>query len=305
MLALVGHHRRAVGLAILLTLAGTGLELAQPLLARKAVTAAGTGALPWRLIALLAAVFCAQALIGAVGRFVLERTGEGIMLGLRRSLVHRLLRLPMPAYDQHRTGDLVARTSTDTTVLRNVIAQSFVDLLTAGITTIGILALMIWLDPMLCLLVLATVVVAALVVAGALRGMRAATEHSQAHTGAMAADLDRALTAIATVRSSRAEHRETKRISAQAEGAYRSGVRAAKLAHLADPAMDLAANGVLVLVMLVGGLRVARGQASLGDLVAFLLYASYLVGPLMTAFYAITHIQRGMGALQRIWDILT
>lgn len=304
LLALVRGHRRAVTGAVLLTLTGAAFSLAQPLLAREAVAQAGSGATPWRVAAALAALFVAQALVGAFGRYLLERTGEGIVLGLRRTLVGHLLRLPMHVHDERRTGDLVSRTGADTTVLRDVVAQSFVDLATGLVTTAGIVVLMIWLDPVLFALVFGTVAVAGLVVVGAVRGIRASSERAQAGVGAMLADLDRALGAIRTVRASRAERREAERIGAQAEAAYRSGVRTAKLASVADPAVELAANGTLLLVLLVGGVRVAQDPATLGDLVAFLLYASYLAVPLASTFHAITTIQRGMGALQRVWDVL-
>jgi ATP-binding cassette subfamily B protein/ATP-binding cassette subfamily C protein len=304
LLGLVRGHRRAVLVAVLLTLVGAVLGLAQPLVAREAITQAGAGRTAWELVTALAGLFIAQALLGAFGRFLLERTGEGIVLGLRRSLIGHLLKLPIPVYDERRIGDLVSRTGADTTVLRDVVAQSFVDLVTGVLTTAGIVVLMVWLDVTLFVLVFVTVAAGALLVVGAVRGMRAASERTQASVGAMAADLDRALGAIRTVRASRAEQRETERIGRQADSAYHSGVRTARLACIADPAVELAANGTLLLVLLVGGFRVARDAASLGDLVAFLLYASYLAVPLASAFHAVTTIQRGMGALQRVWEVL-
>ncbi|GAB3001961.1 ABC transporter ATP-binding protein [Saccharothrix stipae] len=304
LLGLVRGHRRAVLIAVLLTVAGAVLGLAQPLVAREAITEAGAGRTAWGLATVLGALFVTQALLGAFGRFLLERTGEGIVLGLRRSMIGHLLRLPMAVYDERRIGDLVSRTGADTTVLRDVVAQSFVDLVTGALTTVAIVVVMVWLDVTLFVLVSVTVVVGALLVVGALRGMRAASERTQAGVGAMAADLDRALGAIRTVRASRAEQRETERIGGQADAAYHSGVRTARLACVAEPAVELAANGTLLLVLLVGGVRVARDAASLGDLVAFLLYASYLAVPLAAVFHAVGTIQRGMGALQRVWEVL-
>ncbi|MEU3628812.1 hypothetical protein BS329_37685 [Amycolatopsis coloradensis] len=305
LLGLLRDHRRVVLLAVLLTLAGSGLGLVQPLLAARAVTDAGAGAIPWAIAGALAAVFLAQALITAVGKFLLERTGERVVLGLRRSLIARLLRLPMPFYDQGRTGDLISRTGADTTTLRFAVAQAAVDLLTGALTAIAITVVMLWLDPLLFALVAATVATGLLLVFSALRRMRAASQETQASLGTMAADLDRALGAIRTVRASRAEHRESDRIGAHADAAYHSGVRAARLAGIVDPAVELTARGTVLLVLLVGGVRVAHNPAALGELVAFLLYATYLVAPLASMFQAVATLNRGMGALQRVWDVLT
>jgi ABC-type multidrug transport system fused ATPase/permease subunit len=304
LLRLVTDHRRAITAAIALTLISSVLGLAQPLLAKQAIDAAGRGQRLWGLMLALTLLFVGEALISAFGRFLLERTGEGIVLGLRRELVARILRLRMVIYDNHRFGDLISRVSTDTTVLRDVVAQSFVDLVAGGLTAVATVGLMIWIDPILFALVAITVVAAAAIVASLLAGIRAASERAQNSIGAMAADLDRALGAIRTVRASRAERRETERINGLAESAYNGGVRAAKLASLMSPAVELAVHGSFLLVLLIGGMRVAGNTASLGELVAFLLYATYLVVPLAGVFGAISTLAKGMGALQRIREAL-
>jgi ABC-type multidrug transport system fused ATPase/permease subunit len=304
LLRLVTNHRQAITAAIALTLISSVLGLAQPLLAKQAIDSSGQGQRLWGLMLTLALLFAGQASISAVGRFLLERTGEGIVLGLRRQLIGRILRLRMVIYDNHRFGDLISRVSTDTTVLRDVVAQSFVDLVAGGLTAVATVGLMIWIDPVLFALVAITVGAAGAIVGSLLAGIRAASEWAQNSIGAMTADLDRALGAIRTVRASRAEWRETERISGLAESAYNGGVRAAKLASLMSPAVELAVHGSFLLVLLIGGMRVAGNTASLGELVAFLLYATYLVVPLAGVFGAISTLAKGMGALQRIREAL-
>lgn len=304
LLRLVADHKVAVTIAVVLTIIGSGLGLVQPLLAREAVESAGRSELATGLLLGLAALFIGQALIDATGHFLLERTGEGIVLGLRRRMTSRLLRLRMSVYDEHRLGDLISRAGTDTTMLRNVVAQSFVDLATGLLTAVGAMALMLWIDPVLFALVASTVVLAALVVSSLLKGLRAASERAQHSVGAMAADLERALGGVRTVRASRAEDRECARIDERATSAYTAGVRTAKLASLMSPAVELAVQGSLLLVLLVGGMRVAGGDASLGDLVAFLLYATLLVVPLSGVFEAVGTLYKGLGALQRVREAL-
>jgi ABC-type multidrug transport system fused ATPase/permease subunit len=165
--------------------------------------------------------------------------------------------------------------------LRDVVSQALVDLLTGCLVSAGALLLMLWLDPLLLLLVVLTVALAAAVVTTLLKGMRVASQHMQASVGAVAAELERALGALPVVRVYRAEEREERRIGERVDSAYRSGVRAAKLAAVMSSAVELAVQGSFLLVLVVGGMRVGSGGAgSLGDLVAFLLYASYLVMPL-------------------------
>lgn len=298
-------HRRQVAAAIALTVLGAGLRLLQPLLAMRTIEATGTGRPVGLLMAALIALFVIQATVDSAGNYLLERTGEGIVLGLRRGLISRLLRLRLRVYDTQRLGDLISRTSTDTTVLRDVVALSLVNAATGVIAVIGAIAMMIWLDWTLFLVVIATVVIAGAFVSTVLRGIRVATETGQDRLGVMTADLERALTATRTVRACRAEERETARITRHAEDAYKSGVRAAKLSALVSPAVELAVNGSLILVLIVGGIRASAGDISLGELVGFLLYLTYLVLPLAGLFNTASAVQKGLGALQRISNAMS
>ncbi|WP_418960967.1 ABC transporter ATP-binding protein [Streptomyces tritici] len=296
-------HRPAIAAAALLTLAASALGLAQPLFAKQVVDAhTGDGAF-WPPLLLLGAVFAAEAVTGAVGRFLLERTGEGVVRQLRLSLVGRLLRLEMREYGRLRNGDLVARVTSDTVLLREVVSQALVDLVTGALAAVGALALMAWIDPLLLLLVAVTVAVAATVVGSLLKRIRAASERMQHAVGSVAADLERALGALPMVRVHRAEEREAGRIGDRVDEACTYGIRTAKYAAVMSSAVELAVQGSFLIVLVIGGLRVGQGQ-SLGDLVAFLLYASYLVLPLSAVFRAVGLIQRGMGAHARVAQAL-
>jgi ABC-type multidrug transport system fused ATPase/permease subunit len=106
------------------------------------------------------------------------------------------------------------------------------------------------------------------------------------------------------VRASRGEARESERIGRRALSAYGASVRMAKLDALVGPAGELAVSGSLLAVVLVGGIRVAEGSAALSDLVAFFLYMTYLTVPIGAGFQALSVMQQGTGALQRINETL-
>ncbi|MBO3737423.1 ABC transporter ATP-binding protein [Actinoplanes flavus] len=298
-----GHHRR-IALAVALTLTGSGLGLAQPLLVRHLVEAAGAGRPLTVVVLLLAALFAAQALVQAVAGFVLARAGEEIVLGIRLNLVHRLLRLTMPVHDRYRVGDLISRAGTDSFALRRLVADGCTDAVAGVIGLGGAVAVLIWLDPLLFLVVAVLVAAGLCTLAPMTRGMRRASLGGQQATGEMAGDLDRALSSLRTVRASRAEQRETERIGAQARTAYAHGVRTARLGAAVGVASHLAVDGSFLVVLLVGGVRVTTGASSLPDLVAFLLYITYLAVPISSVFQAISAIQESRGALERVNEIL-
>ncbi len=298
--ALLRGHGRPVMIATVLTVIGTGVGVLQPLLVMRVIDTAQAGGIPLWLVGALLGLFVCQAIIDTTGHYLLERAGQGILLGLRRRLIGHLLALRVQVFDTRRIGDLISRANTDTTVVREAVAYSFTSLVTSLIGVAGAVALMVWLNPWLFLLVVAVVAVAGVVVLSALSRIRAVSERGQASVGGMTADLERALVAIRTVRANRAEAREAERIGDHAAAAYQAGIRMAKLDSVIAPAMQLAVQGSVLAVLLAGGVLVARGSVSLGSLVAFLLYATYLVMPLSQLIESAATIQRGLGALTRV-----
>ncbi|GAA2066023.1 ABC transporter ATP-binding protein [Streptomyces albiaxialis] len=296
-------HRRGVSAAIGLTLLALVLALAQPLVVKDVIQAAGDGSPFGGAVLVLVALFLAQAAVQAAGRYVMVRTGESVVLGVRLALVDRLLRLPLRTLDRHRTGDLISRTGTDTTALRLLVAEGFTGAVTGSLGVLGVAALMLWLDWVLFLAVLVMVVLGGSLLATVLRRIEGASLRAQSATGAMTADLERALVALRTVRASRAEGRETARIGGQARAAYTSGVRVGKLDAVVAPAVELSVHGSFLAVLLIGGARAASG-GSVADLAAFLLYMLYLVEPIGVVFQAFSSMQQGAGALRRIREVL-
>ncbi|MDQ3721807.1 MAG: ABC transporter transmembrane domain-containing protein [Actinomycetota bacterium] len=108
------------------------------------------------------------------------------------------------------------------------------------------------------------------------------------------------------MRASRAEDREIAELCEHARDAYVAGVRVAKLEALASPAMTLAAQGsfVLVLGLGLGGARVASGAMTIGELVAFLLYLTFLVLPVIVVLQSVTSLRKGIAALSRLEELL-
>ncbi|WKX73385.1 ABC transporter ATP-binding protein [Streptomyces sp. XD-27] len=298
-----GHWRWISG-AVALTLVGSALGLAQPLVVKNVIEAAGSDRGLGGYIGVLIALFVAQAAVQAVARYVLARTGEGVVLGIRLGLIDHLLRLPMRTYDRHRIGDLISRTSADSTALRLLIAEGFTDAVSGTIGLIGVVALMVWLDWVLFLIVLALIIVGALTISSVLKAIGRASLRAQQGIGAMTAELERALGAIRTVRASRAERREAERIAAHARSAYVASVRMGKLDATVAPALELTLHGSFLVVLLVGGVRVAGGSGSIADLAAFLLYMLYLIAPLGAVFQAVSTMVQGTGALRRITEVL-
>ncbi|MBT2416897.1 ABC transporter ATP-binding protein [Streptomyces sp. ISL-22] len=304
LLGYVRPHRWALltGAVLSLVTGATGLLL--PLVARELIDdlshdRAITGAL-----LLMSGLVVANAAVGALGSYVLRRTAESVVLGARRALSSYLLRLRITAVDRSEPGDLMARITSDTTLLREVTTDSLVGLGTGGLTLLATVVMMGLVDPVLLAVTLAVILVAGTVLGVIVPRINRASRQAQDAVGVMGASLERILGALRTVKASGAEHREERTLHAAAEESWRQSVRAAKWSAAAGNTAGLAMQIAFITVLAVGGARVATGAIDVGTLVAFLLYVFYLMSPIQQVVGAITQYQTGSAALARIQEAL-
>ncbi len=293
-----------LGAIAVISLVATALALIQPLTLQRVIDEVGSGRTLTPAITLLVVVTLSGALFSALQSYLLQRTAEGVVLGARRSLVAHLLRLPVAEYDRRRIGDLISRVGSDTTLLRAVVTSGLFDIVSSVLMFVGAVALMAYVDISLLLITLTAVVVGAVAVMGLGGAIRRASKRAQSSVGDMTASVERALGAIRTIRAAGATQRETELVGNAAASAYRAGVDMAKLSALIQPIMSLCIQGAFILVLGYGGYQVATGEMTLGDLVAFLLYLFMLVMPLGRAVHAFTTLQAGLGALDRMQEVM-
>ena len=298
------EHKPALWVAVALSILGAIVNLGQPLIVGQLIDAVQkkqdvTG---WAIG--LVVVLLGTALTGGLMYYVLAKAGEGVVLSARNKLATRLLRMPIKEYDLRRTGDLVSRVGSDTTLLRAVLTQGFVDAAGGILIFVGSIVAMAVIDPLLLGITLAVIAIAIAAVAFTSRKIKEATTKAQSRVGDMAASVERALSAVRTIRAARAESREGDYIKKNAEDAYVQGVKIAKLNAAVSPIAGIAFQGAFIAVLGVGGYRVASGETSIANLITFILLMFTMSRPLGQAFGAYSSIQSALGALARIQEVL-
>jgi ABC-type multidrug transport system fused ATPase/permease subunit len=304
LLPYLGEHKGALWIAVGLSLIGAVVSLAQPLVVGQVITAVQAGSDTGLLVVILIAVVLGSAIISGFLYFVLAKAGEGIVLTARGKLATRMLRLPIVEYDLRRTGDLVSRMGSDTTLLRAVLTQGLVDAAGGVLIFFGSIIAMAFIDPILLLLTLLMISIAVAAIGFRSREIRSATTKAQQRVGEMSASVERALSAVRTIRAARAETRETNQIINDAKEAYDQGVKIARINAAITPIGGLAVNGTFIVVLGVGGYRVASGETPVANLVSFILLMFLLIRPVVQAFAAYSSVQSALGALARINEII-
>ena len=299
------EHKRVLSVVIALSMAGALTTLAQPLVVSQVITVVEAAEPLGNLVWILVGLVVASATLSGFRHYLLQRTGEGVVLSSRKLLVRRMLNLPISEFDQRRTGDLVSRVGSDTTLLRAVLTQGLVEAVGGTLTFLGAVIAMLYLDPILFSLTAIVVAVAVTTVVTLSRRIRVASRKAQDKVGDLTASVERAISAVRTVRAANATEREIVGVEKDAEGAWRLGLDVAKVSALVVPISGIALQVAFLVVLGVGGFRVASGALPIADLVAFILFLFMMIMPLGQAFGAISSVNQALGALGRIQEIIS
>ncbi|AZS44673.1 Multidrug resistance ABC transporter ATP-binding/permease protein BmrA [Microbacterium oleivorans] len=298
------EHKRVLVVVGVLSVLEAVATLVQPLLVGDVIGRVQGGQALGILVWVLVGLVVVSSLIGGFQHYLLQRTGTAVVYSSRRRLIAKLLHLPVQEYDARRTGDLVSRVGTDTTLLYAVLTQGFADSIGNALIFVGAIIAMLIIDPILLLLIVVVIGASATVVVVLSGRIRRATLEQQEKVGALASGVERAIGSIRTIRASGAEAREQDTISATAGEAYDAGVKVAKASAIVVPVAGIALQVSLLVVLGVGGFRVASGAIEIAQLVVFVMFLFFLVQPLASFFGAITSVNQALGALGRIQEVL-
>lgn len=293
-------HRRALAGGLALAIAGSAAGLASPLITKWILDSLATSESLLTPVLVLAALTIGGAVMWFFQWTLLGTVGERIVLDARTSMIGRYLRARVDAVTGRPAGELVTRVTSDTVLLREAASSSVIGLVNGVVMLVGSLILMGVLD----LVLLGTTFLALAIVTALflllMPGIASAQERAQEHVGRLGGTLEGTLRAIRTVKASRAEPRIGARIGEDAEEAARYSIRAVRREALA---WTIAFTGVQVAIIAILGLgawRVDDGAMEVSTLIAFLLYAFGLMGPIMELTQNTTSLQAGFAAAARI-----
>ncbi|MGW1926478.1 ABC transporter permease, partial [Streptomyces massasporeus] len=319
---------RASGLRLLRTLApdrapllgllaagatGVALTVLNPLLLGRATDLVITGATGpagvdfravGRLLALSALVVAGSSLFTwvqlRIATTVVQRAGHR----LREEAQHKLARLPLGYFDRQPRGEVLSRTTNDIDNITQTLQQAFSQMVRALLTLVGVLAMMFWVSPVLALVALATVPVS-IVVAGFV-GRRAQPQFVKqwAVTGRLGSHVEEMITGHTEVVVFGRREEAVRRFDELGEELYRASFRAQFVSGFIQPALTFVGNLNYVVIAVVGGLRVASGTLSVGDVQAFIQYSYDFNGPITQVAAMANLLQSGVASAERVFDLL-
>ncbi|WP_212990200.1 ABC transporter ATP-binding protein [Actinoplanes auranticolor] len=223
---------------------------------------------------------------------------------LREQVEAKFARLPLSYFDQQPRGEVLSRATNDTDNIAQTLQQTFSQLVTSVLTIIGVLAVMFWISPLLALIALVTVPVSIWVTT--LIGKRSQPQFvaQWATTGRLNGHIEEMFTGHSLVKVFGREQEAAETFREHNDKLYASSFRAQFISGLIQPAMMFISNVNYVLVAVVGGVRVATGALSLGDVQAFIQYSRQFSQPLTQVASMANLVQSGVASAERVFALL-
>jgi ATP-binding cassette, subfamily B, multidrug efflux pump len=256
------------------------------------------------LLAWVVVVYVFAWVFGVMQGRLTARVVQTTMYGLRQSVEAKLARLPLSYFDQQPRGEVLSRATNDTDNIAQTLQQTFSQLITSVLTIIGVLAFMFWISPLLAIIALVTVPVSIWITTRIGKRSQPQFVDQWSTTGKLNGHIEEMFTGHSLVKVFGRQHEAIETFEEHNQRLYASSFRAQFISGLIQPAMMFIGNVNYVLVAVVGGLRVASGSLSLGDVQAFIQYSRQFSQPLSQVASMANLIQSGVASAERVFALL-
>ncbi|WP_329037073.1 ABC transporter ATP-binding protein/permease [Streptomyces sp. NBC_00178] len=256
------------------------------------------------VLLLALAVYVAAGLLMLVSTRVSIRVINRVVYQLREDLQTKLARLPLSYFDRQQRGEVLSRATNDIDNISQTMQQTMGQLINSLLTIVGVLVMMFWISPLLALVALVTIPLSVVV---ATRIGKRSQPHFVAQwkvTGALNAHIEEMYTGHTLVKTFGRQEESARDFAEQNDALYEAGFKAQFNSGIMQPLMMFVSNLNYVLVAVVGGLRVASGSLSIGDVQAFIQYSRQFSMPLTQVASMANLVQSGIASAERVFGLL-
>ncbi|MBF6324522.1 ABC transporter ATP-binding protein [Nocardia cyriacigeorgica] len=257
-----------------------------------------------RVLMLVLVLYLGALLFSWLQGYLLNNVINRTVKRLRSDVEDKIHRLPLRYFDSAPRGDVLSRVTNDVDNVSQSLQQTMSQLLNSVFSVLGILVMMFWISPLLALIALLTVPAAIVVTTQIAKRSKPHFVDQWKYTGLVNAQVEEAYTGHEIVTAFGRNREVAEEFDKRNEQLYQSSFKAQFISGLIMPAIMFLGNVNYVLVALVGGLRVATGQLSLGEVQAFIQYSRQFSQPLTQIGAMANLLQSGVASAERIFEIL-
>ncbi|HPZ67083.1 MAG: ABC transporter ATP-binding protein, partial [Defluviitoga tunisiensis] len=252
----------------------------------------------------LLGVYALSAFFNWLQQYLMAGVAQKTVYNLRKEVDEKLARLPLKFYDSHPHGDLLSRVTNDIDNIGHTLQQTLVQLITAVVTVIGVLIMMLTISPLLTLITLTVIPLALLVTMFVIKHSQKQFEIQWDSTGELNGHVEESYTGFNVIKAFNKHWDMQKEFDEENERLREATFKAQFVSSLIRPFIGLINNLNYVIVSVVGGLRVANGVMTLGDIQAFIQYSRQFTMPIVQTSSIINVLQSTVASAERVFELL-
>jgi ATP-binding cassette subfamily B protein len=256
------------------------------------------------LLGVLVAVYVISSIFGWIQGWIMAGVTQRTVLKLRADVDRKLGRLPLRYFDGHPRGDLLSRVTNDIDNIGQSLQQSLTQLITSLLTIVGVLILMLTISPLLAAISLLAVPASLAVTILIVRRSQQQFVAQWASTGALNGHVEEMHTGHAIVKAFGRQREAIEVFDRENDRLFDASRRAQFISGIIQPALTFISNLNYVAIAVIGGLRVAAGQLSIGDIVAFIQYSRQFTFPILQTASIINVLQSAVASAERVFELL-
>jgi ATP-binding cassette subfamily B multidrug efflux pump len=256
------------------------------------------------LLGVLVAVYVISSIFGWMQGWIMAGVTQRTVVKLRADVDRKLGRLPLRYFDSHPRGDLLSRVTNDIDNIGQSLQQSLTQLITSLLTIVGVLILMLTISPLLAVISLLAVPASLAVTILIVRRSQQQFVAQWSSTGALNGHVEEMHTGHAIVKAFGRQREAIEVFDRENERLFDASRRAQFISGIIQPAMTFISNLNYVAIAVIGGLRVASGQLSIGDVVAFIQYSRQFTFPIIQTASIVNVLQSAVASAERVFELL-
>ncbi|MGC0365658.1 ATP-binding cassette subfamily B multidrug efflux pump [Rhodococcus sp. 27YEA15] len=257
-----------------------------------------------KVVSIAIGVYLLSSLLAWIEAYLLNIVVQRTIYDLRASVEAKIHRLPLPYFDKTPRGEILSRVTNDIDNISSTLSSTLTSLLTSVLTVVGVLTMMFLISPMLAAIALIAVPVSVLLVARVAKRAQVLFKAQWAETGKINAQIEETYSGRELVRVYGHQAEAEREFAEQNKKLLDASFGAQFLSSLIMPVMNFVGNITYVLLAVVGALKVASGNMSLGDVQAFIVYSRQFSQPLTQIASMSSSLQSGAASAERVFELL-
>lgn len=256
------------------------------------------------ILFLLSILYVISALFRYIQQYIMAGVAQKTVFDMRNDINDKLSRLPLKFFDSKTHGEILSRVTNDVDNVSNTLQQSITQLITAGVTLVGIVIMMLTISPLMTLICLITLPFYVLVTKAVTSRSQKYFASQQKELGALNGHVEEMYTGHKIIKAFAREKESVAQFNEINERLYTAGWKAQFISGIIMPLMTFINNIGYVLICVVGGLMVTKKQIELGDIQAFIHYSREFTQPIVQTANIANILQSTIASAERVFEII-